>query len=148
MLSHDVTAWWSWRLCLAALCLLGLLLARSAFGLEPRPLPAYVAGLRDCPILDLVPGQPLPKGLLDAEGRVVCTGHTIGTGRLAYALEVESHAVYLDGIYRSDTGWLEARCAEPPRPRWHETRAAGIVIGATSAVAVILATAWVLGEIR
>jgi hypothetical protein len=80
-------------------------------------LPAPARPLADeCPeAVDLVPGQPLPAGLLDAQGRVRCRATVVPTSDLADLLLVDAWAHQAQprlALAQLDLGWEQARRAE------------------------------------
>lgn len=126
---------------LAILLSLAALAGEFTWELPARP---PIADAECAQAIDLVPGQPLPPGLLDSEGNVRCHATIVPTSQLAELILVDVWARQAAPRGRQLTAeavWHEQRYAalldayQRPEPKLQ--RALGRVEGALAVVAAV-----------
>lgn len=93
---------------------------------ELPPLPELVEAADDCPRAGLVPGSPVPAGLLRQErGQWVaaCRGVAMGSGEAAWRSAMSERArLYLDAYAGAVPVFLAERATLQAQLRWAEER--------------------------
>lgn len=107
-------------------------LALELSALPERPSPVERVA-NQCPAtVALVPGRPIPAGLVDEAGLVICSAVALPTSEALDLVALEAWSDAIEARYRLDVGalrfelaWYASRLEELERPpAWYQTRAA------------------------
>ena len=133
------------------------LVALALAGELPAPPPPPEPVAEDCPAsVPLAVGKAPPVGLLDAAGRVTCSGVVVGTGELADLLRVEAWGRSVYDVARIDAAaCLADSVAASERERfWRELAERPTVapvvyvgVGIVAGVAITAVAGWALGQV-
>lgn len=130
--------------------MVALLLLMSLAAARPPERPLAPEALQgDCaePLV-FEPGKPVPAEMLDAEGNLVCGGQLLPSHQVVHYINLAAWGDALHNTYTLDeAAWkykldqAHTRIAQLESPPWHERPGNAQLIGASKAVAGVVAGA-------